>query len=96
MVHCGSPNSAAVPYNALNAVAAAGPDDVWAAGGVLYGFEGGRWPISSNIPGVLLHWDGRTWATVTPPPAGQFGTRSGLVAPTAGITLRDRIQRPNG
>lgn len=75
-----SPNSAAVPYNALNAVAAAGPDDVWAAGGVPYGFEGGRRPISSNSPGVLLHWDGRTWATVTPPLAGQFGTRSGLVA----------------
>lgn len=74
-----SPNSAG-PYNALNAVAAAGPDDVWAAGGVPYGFEGGRRPISSNSPGVLLHWDGRIWTTVTPPPAGQYGTRSGLVA----------------
>lgn len=74
-----SPNGAG-PYNALNAVAAAGPGDVWAAGGVPYGFEGGRRPISSNSPGVLLHWDGRTWTTVTPPPAGQYGTRSGLVA----------------
>lgn len=74
-----SPNGVG-SYNALNAVAAAGPDDVWAAGGVPYGFEGGRRPISSNSPGVLLHWDGRAWATVTPPPAGQFGTRSGLVA----------------
>jgi hypothetical protein len=74
-----SPNGAG-SYNALNAVAAAGPNDVWAAGGAPYGFEGGRRPISSNSPGVLLHWDGRTWATVTPPPAGQFGTRAGLVA----------------
>jgi hypothetical protein len=74
-----SPNSAG-PYNALNAVVAAGPDDVWAAGGVPYGFEGGRRPISSNSPGLLLHWDGRAWSEVAPPPAGQFGTRSGLVA----------------
>lgn len=40
-----SPNGAG-PYNALDAVAAAGPDDVWAAGGVPYGFEGGRRPLS--------------------------------------------------
>lgn len=75
-----SPNSTAGPYNALNAVTASGPDDVWAAGGAPYGFEGGRRPISSQSPGLLLHWDGRSWSTVTPPPAGQFGTRSGLVA----------------
>ena len=42
-----SPNGAG-PYNALNAVAAAGPDDVWAAGGVPYGFEGGRRPSAAT------------------------------------------------
>lgn len=54
-----SPNGAG-PYNALNAVAAFGPNDIWAAGGAPYGFQGGRRPISSASPGTLLHWDGRS------------------------------------
>ncbi|MGW4665563.1 hypothetical protein [Streptosporangium sandarakinum] len=64
------------PEGMLQAVAASGPDDVWAAG-----ISGSQ----SNPKPLLLHWDGRSWTTMTPPPTGPYGSEiRNLYAPAPG------------
>jgi hypothetical protein len=59
----------------LNAVAAAGPNDVWAVGRALEG----------NWKTLILHWDGSAWSRVASPNLGSAGNNlSGVTAGVAG------------
>ena len=49
-------------FRPVAVVSASGPDDVWAAANAS-GADGPTWPDT-----VLVHWDGRAWRRVRPPP----------------------------
>jgi hypothetical protein len=72
------------PYSGLNAVAVAGPGDVWAFGGYLVDPSD---PDNSEMGWRLLHWDGASWSVAPNPSAPEvdYGQPLGAtVAPDTG------------
>jgi hypothetical protein len=65
-----TPNPA--PSSRLSAVAAMSTSDVWAVG-----------TVSFSAPPVILHWNGKRWASVAPP------TQTGFLSGVAAVSTND-------
>jgi hypothetical protein len=74
-----SPNSSRSPDNYLRAVAANGPDDVWAVG-----VTGSLWGEGAET--LVLHWDGLSWSIVPgPTPMNQARFDDVSVTPSGNV-----------